>query len=152
MKNKEEIIDLKNHEYFIEQYVDLRNSYTEQLLTSPVNISETKEWLKLNDVEIRGIVREDVLLGVVILYLHRDGEIAFFVRDKNKGVGSKLLEIIEVVGIEKKLNVIWGWVLKDNLIAQRVFEKSGFLKEGISERQYKGLIKQGYIYKKYLTC
>ncbi|MBI3399381.1 MAG: GNAT family N-acetyltransferase [Deltaproteobacteria bacterium] len=151
MDNKEEIIDFKKHEYLIEQYVILRNSYAEQLLTSPVNISDTKEWLKLDDVEIRGIVRDDVLLGVAILYLHRDGEVAFFVKDKNKGTGSKLLKIIEVVSIEKKIKLIWGWVLKDNLIAQRVFEKSGFLRGSVNERQYKGLIKQGYIYKKYLT-
>ena len=151
MSDKEKIIDFKKHEDFIEQYVDLRNSYTELLLTAPVNISDTKEWLKRNDIEVRGILHDDILSGVVILYLNRSGEIAFFVKEKGQGVGSKLLKIAETVARERKLKSLWAWVLVGNFIAQRVFEKSGFLKEGISERQYKSIIKQGYTYKKYLN-
>jgi len=146
-----EIIDFKEKEYFIEQYVHLRNSYTDLLLTSPVNIPETKECLKkTNDIEIRGIVQDNILLGVVILYLNREGEIAFFVKKQNQGMGSRLLEIIEGVAKEKNLRSIWGWVLKENLIAQRVFEKKGFIKEGRSEREYRGIINHGIKYKKFL--
>lgn len=146
----EKIVDLKEEEFFIEQYVHLRNSYTELLLTSPVNIFDTKEWLKRNDIEIRGIVQNRVLLGVVILYLSKDGEIAFFVKNQNKGKGSKLLCIIEKVAKEKNLLSIWGWVLEDNLIAQQVFKKCGFVKEGTTQKEYKGIIKQGTKYRKYL--
>jgi len=146
-----EIIDFKEKEYFIEQYVHLRNSYTDLLFTSPVNIPETKEWLKKkNDIEIRGLVQDDILLGVVILYLNREGEIAFFVKNQNKGIGGQLLHIIVEVAKKKDMKFIWGWVLKDNFIAQRVFQKNGFVKESISEREYKGIIKYGIMYKKYL--
>ncbi|OGM56398.1 hypothetical protein A3E46_02510 [Candidatus Woesebacteria bacterium RIFCSPHIGHO2_12_FULL_46_16] len=151
MSDKEKVIDFKKHEGFIEQYVDLRNSYAELLLTAPVNIPDTKEWLKRNDIEVRGILHDDILLGVVILYLNRGGEIAFFVKEKDQGVGSKLLKIAEKVANERELKSLWAWVLVGNFIAQRVFEKNGFLKEGISERQYKSVIKQGYTYKKYLN-
>ncbi|MEW6740277.1 MAG: GNAT family N-acetyltransferase [Nitrospirota bacterium] len=150
MNSTEEIINLKEHDFFIEQYINLRNSYAELLLTLPVNISDTKEWLKKNDIEIRGVVQDITLLGVVILYLNKNGEIAFFVREQNKGFGGMLLDIIEKLAIERGLKSVWAWVLKDNLIAQRVFEKKGFIKEEIIEREYKGVIKQGIRYKKYL--
>lgn len=145
-----EIIDLKEEEYYIEQYIDLRNSYSELLLTLPVNTTGTKEWLNNDDIEIRGLVQDYILLGVVILYLNKCGEIAFFVKDQNKGMGSKLVSIIEEVAKEKKLLSVWGWALEDNFIAQRVFEKNGFAKESISERRHKGKIRLGINYKKYL--
>lgn len=146
--NKWKIIDLKNHEKYIPQYVDLRNSYIDLLLTYSVTIDETKEWLTKEDVEIRCIIDRDILIGVVILYLKKHGEIAFFAKRQSKGIGSKLLYTIEKVAKEKNLNCAWAWVLKDNLIAQRVFEKNGFVKEGINEREYKGLIRHGIKYKK----
>ena len=143
-------IDLKDEPYFIEQYVHLRNSYTELLLTSPVNTRGTKDWLRRNDIEVRGFAQDDVLLGVVILYMHNDGEVACFVRYPNKGIGSKLLKIIEGVAKEKKIGSIWAWVRIDNSIAQRVFEKNGFRKTEISEREYDNTLKQGIEYKKLL--
>jgi GNAT superfamily N-acetyltransferase len=149
LDNRMEIIDLQEKEYFIEQYVHLRNRYAELLLTSPVTISETKEWFKKDDdIEVRGLVQDNILLGVVILYLNKDGEISFFVKSQNKGIGSHLLHIVAEVAGKKNLEFIWGWVLKDNFIAQRVFEKNGFVKQGISERKYRGEIKQGIRYKK----
>lgn len=145
-----ENIDIKERKDFIEQYVRLRNSYAELLLTSPVSITETKEWFKKKDVEVRGLAQDDTLLGVVILYLSRDGEIAFFVKDRNKGVGSKLLDIIEEIARERGLKAVWAWVLKDNLIVQRTFEKNGYLREKNSEREYKGTIRQGIKFIKYI--
>jgi len=144
------IIDLKKEEFFIEQYVNLRNSYVKLLLTLPVNISETKEWLKRNDIEIRGLAQDNVLLGVVILYLSRDGEIAFFAKQVNKRIGSRLLKIIKEVAKEKKLKFIWAWVLKDNFIAQRVFEKNGFVRGEISERIYNKKEYRGIIFRRVL--
>lgn len=142
--------NLKEEEYFIEQYVNLRNTYTEVLLTSPVNIRETKEWLRRHDIEVRGVVQDDVLLGVVILYMHNNGEVACFVRYPNKGIGSELLKMIEEVARGKKLGFIWAWVRKDNFIAQRAFEKNGFRKTEVSEREYDNTLKQGIEYKKLL--
>lgn len=142
--------DLKQPESFIEQYVALRNSYTELLLTSPVNLAETKEWLKKDDIEIRGFVEDNALLGAVILYLDRNGEVAFFAGEKGKGIGSKLLVLIEDTARRKKLQLIWSWVLKENHIAQRVFEKNGFKKEGETIREYRGMPRQGIEYKKIL--
>lgn len=145
-----DVINLKEKRNFIEQYVNLRNKYKEQLLSLPINIFDTKKWLDTTDAEIRGIVEESVLLGICILHLNRNGEIGFFVKDKNKGIGAKLLNIIEKVALEKKLGSVWAWVLEDNAIAQHVFEKKSFLKEGISKKEYLGIVKQGVTYRKYL--
>lgn len=146
-----EIIDLKEEEHYIEQYVQLRNKYAELLLTSSVNFFETKKWIKKNDIEIRGLAQNNVLLGVVILYLSKDGEVAFFVKDINIGIGSKLLNIIDEVAKERKLESIWAWVLDYNYIAQRVFEKKGYIKQGEGARLYGGEIKQCFKYKKNLV-
>ena len=145
-------INLKEEEESsIEQYVDLRNSYAELLLTLPVNVLETKEWLKRNDIEIRGFAQDNVLIGVVILYLSKDGEITFFVRYPNQGIGRRLLKIIEKIAKERKLRSVWAWVRKDNFIAQKVFEKNGFIKQGMSEKGYRGNIRPGIKYKKILA-
>lgn len=145
-----DIIDLREQEFYIEQYVNLRNKYTDLLLTYPINIQSTKESLVKNDVEIRVLAQNNILVGAVILYLYREGEIAFFVKEKNKGIGSRLLGIVEEVANKRGLKFIWAWVLKDNYIAQRVFEKNGFIKKNISKREHKGLIKYGINYKKNL--
>lgn len=144
------IIDLKKDESFIAQYVDLRNRYIELLLTNTVTVTETKEWLTNKDVEVRCVIEDNVLIGAVILYLKRKGEIAIFVKDQKRGIGTELLKVIEKVAKEKNLNSIWAWALKDNFIAQRVFEKNGFVKEGADEREYKEIIKHGIKYKKNL--
>ena len=151
MDRRMDIIDLRKREDFINQYVQLRNAYAELLLTSPVNVSETREWLQKNDIEIRSLVENDILLGVVILYLNKEGEISFFVKESSKGIGSRLLNIIEEVAKKKNLKSIWAWVLEENLIAQKAFEKNRFKKESVSWKEYKGIVRKGIQYKKYLS-
>jgi len=143
-------IDLKIDRTLLNQYIELRNSYAEMLLTEPVTPEDTLEWLKRDDTEVMGLAEDDTLLGAVILYLNRGGEIAFFARERNKRVGSKLLFLIEYIAKHKKLQSIWSWVLEDNRIAQRVFEKNGFEKERETVRVYKGISKQGIEYRKIL--
>lgn len=148
MDKTERIIDLKREERFVEEYVSLRNRYSELLTTKPVTVAETRDWLKDDQIEIRALVEGDVFLGAVILYLSRDGEIAVFVRDRCKGMGTKLLKIIEQVAKEKKIESVWAWVLNDNFLAQRIFEKNGFVKEGMLKRMYEEVMNEGIRYKK----
>jgi GNAT superfamily N-acetyltransferase len=150
LDESEKIIDLKEETYFIEQYVNLRNSYCNLLLTKPVTVAETREWLNKKDIEIRCIVCRNELLGAAILYIRKNGEIAFFARDRNKGIGSRLLNILEEVAREKGIKTMWAWVLCDNMIAQRVFDKNGFLMGQIIEKEYNDLLKPGIKYTKCL--
>lgn len=147
------IIDLKKEKIFIDQYVALRNSYCDLLLTSPVEVRQTEAWIDKNgkDVEILGLADGDILSGVSILYLNKNGEVSFFVKDKNKGTGSKLLKMIEEVASSRKLSSIHAWVIQDNAIARHVFEKNGFVKEKDSNREYKGKPTYGVLYRKFLT-
>lgn len=143
-----EIVNLKKDDYFIRQYVDLRNHYVDLLLTSIVNVDETKKWLKKPDIEVKGLIEKNVLLGAVILYLDKDGEIAFFTKNPGKGLGGKLLMIIEEVAREKKLKSVWAWVLQDNVAAQKAFKKKGYVMEKIVARKYNNKNKPGIIFRK----
>lgn len=145
-----EVVDLKSGRDYIEQYVNLRNSFAGLLLTSPVDISGTEEWLKKDDIEIRGLVKGGVLEGAVILYLGRAGEIAFFAREQGRGVGSELLDIIERVAAERKLGSVWAWALTSNIKARKTFIKNGYALEGEAERIYLGEVKKGLVFKKIL--
>jgi RimJ/RimL family protein N-acetyltransferase len=143
-----EVIDLKKDHRFIDQYIHLRNSYADLLFTSRVGRGETEKWLASEDVEVRGLAEGDALLGVAVLYAGREGEIAFFVRDGNKGIGTRLLALIEDAAKSRGLPFIRAWTLKDNTIAQRVFEKSGYTKEGIQTRERGESAHEGITYKK----
>lgn len=148
MDRRERVIDLKKEEEFIEEYVSLRNRYSELLTTKLVNVAETKEWLKDNQIEIRGLVQDDIFLGAVILYLNREGEIALFVKEPQQGIGTKLLKIVEQVAEEKRLSGVWAWVLFDNQKAQRAFRKNGYTEEDQSARFHKKENKPGVIFRK----
>jgi RimJ/RimL family protein N-acetyltransferase len=142
------IVNLMEEPDFVEQYVQLRNRHCDVLLTTPVNITDTKEWLKNNDIEIRGITRNNKLIGVTILYLNRQGEIAFFTSVTHQGVGSRLLSVIESVARERGLSEVWAWVLSDNIIAQRTFEKSGYRRDRESTKEYQKKTMNGFVLRK----
>ena len=148
MDKSERIIDLKSEEGFLKEYVALRNRYTSLLLTKPVSVVETKRWLERSEIEVRGIVQGSGLTGVTILYLKRKGEIAFFAKELNQGIGTKLLRIIERVAKEKHLSSVWAWVLDNNLPAKRAFEKSGYKPDCKSRRCHEGENRLGVIFRK----
>lgn len=150
MVDGDRVVNLKEEKDFVEQYVQLRNRYCDYLVTSPVNVVETREWLRREDVEIRGIVRDNLLIGVVILFLNRKGEIAFFSRIERSGLGSKLLSIIEIAAKERGLREVWAWVFCDNVIAQRSFLRNGYQKNENSTKAYRGQIMNGFVFRKAL--
>ena len=127
------IIDLKKDGFFLPQYVDLRNHYVDLLLTNSVTVEETKKWLVKESVEVRCLVDNHTLVGVVILYLNKKGEISLFVKDRYRGIGSQLLKAIEGVARGKKLDSIWARVISSNLPARKVFTKNGYLLEKEAE-------------------
>jgi len=145
------LINLKEEPDFIEQYIQLRNRNCDLLVTNPVNAAETREWLKREDIEIRGIVCGGVLVGVVILFLSRKGEIAFFSGMKRTGIGRKLRAIIEIAARERGLREVWAWVLSDNIIAQRTFLNKGYQNKGNLNKEHKGQIMTGFVFKKILA-
>lgn len=130
------ILNLKEHPELLAQYVELRNTYCELLLTHSVNIEETIQWIKHTTAEINAIQEDSCLLGVVLLYIDRGGEVAFFARERNRGIGTKLLQIVDGSAKQKKLQKIWAWVREDNPVAAKVFEKCGYRESGSEVRLF----------------
>ncbi len=140
------IVDLKDSPEFLEQYIEMRNSYADLLLTQPVGMEQTRLWLKKQDIEVRGLAERDLLLGVVILYLDKDNEIAFFARETNKGMGGLLLDVVEAIAREKELGSCWSWVWKENVPAQKAFEKKGYVRGEGEIRQFQNSPRPGFKY------
>lgn len=135
----------------VEQYVAIRNSYLDLLLTGPVTVAETREWLRKARVKVLGLAAGQNLLGAAILYLDRANEIAFFVKEPGKGVGTRLLEIVVDEARRSGLDKVWAWALKRNLPAQKSFEKAGFSKAGETTRTCGGRPEQGIEYRRLLS-
>ena len=148
MHNPGRVINLKDEGSFIAQYVELRNKYCELLLTVSVSVEETKTWIENEEVEVVGVVKGDALLGVAILYLHRAGEIAFFVRTPNHGTGSYLLKVVERIARDKGIVNIWAWVLEENIAAQRTFIKVGYALEKESSKYFERRLRKGVVFRK----
>lgn len=143
-------VDIKTRPDLIDQYVQLRNKYADLLLTNPVNADDTKEWVKRKNIIIRGITENDELLGAFVIYTDRENEIAFFVKDRDKGVGTRLLDIAQQAAREQGLASIWAWVMQTNVMAQHVFEKCGFTKEAADAKCFNNTRVGGVRYTKYL--
>lgn len=144
------VINLKKNNFYLDQYVKLRNKNRKLLLSGAVNQVGTRKWLVEKKIEIFGIVLDDILEGVVILYKEKNGEIAFFVRTPGKGIGTMLLKNILRVAKSKNIQYVWAWVLKRNKIAQHVFKKLGFQDFKETVRIFEMKRKSGIMFRKLL--
>jgi len=133
-----DVVDIKQDPGLVQQYVELRNFWCEMLLTNPVDLPGTRAWLASSDVELKGLLRDGVLAGVVMLYVAKGGEISFFARERNKGTGARLLKLADDAAIARGLDRVFAWVREDNAIAARVFEKSGYVKGSMAEKLFNG--------------
>jgi len=143
-------IDLKEHPSIVPQYVEMRNRYVDLLLTEPVTVEGTARWLRDGKVEVRCLVDEDLLKGSVILYFDREGEVAFFAGEPGKGIGTRLLAIVENVAREKGLGRMWARVLTSNEPAGRAFLKAGYALDGTMESAWRGKRHEVHVFRKVL--
>lgn len=142
------IVDLRKKQEYLKQYVDLRNLYVNELLTSEVTVDDTIEWLSKSDVEIYGLVEKGVLLGVILVYVEKQGEISFFVKEPGRGYGAKLLKVADEIARKRNLSFLWAWTKKENLAAIRAFEKNDYQRKKEQSRTYQGKKLIGYFYQK----
>ena len=148
MVDSYKIINLREESEFLDQYIDLRNQNTDFLLTKPVTITETNEWIRQEGIEIRGLASSGILLGVAVLYLEKGGEIAVFTRHPNRGTGSILLKAIEEVAKAHQISPVWAWVSTNNAIAKRTFLKNGYHVEGEADKTRNHQTIKGILFKK----
>jgi acetyltransferase len=97
---------------------------------------------ELGIVAVLSEAGRDRILGVVRLIEEPDGkrgEIAFIVADpwQGLGLGSKMLDYMIEISIERNLEKIYGIALPENYRAHRLMEKMGFN----LEHQHDGLVK-----------
>ena len=92
---KIDIVDLEENLQYLDQYIELRNSFTDKLLCEKVTMQDTKEWIKNTQLCIKIATQNSLILGVVILYMDKENEITVFVKEQNKGLGNLLLLEIE---------------------------------------------------------
>ena len=115
-----EILDLNSNNVpseIIEQYVRLRNRKKSYLNTSTVTMEQTFKWLSNENVYAKGLIKENKLYGVIIIYIDKNYELTFFAEHTGKGIGKILLGIADDIAKEKKIDKIWAWTLSSNLLA-----------------------------------
>jgi GNAT superfamily N-acetyltransferase len=134
--DKYEIVNLRERKEFLKRYVELRNRYIKELLTEKVTTPGTLKWIANTDVEIYGLVGKDTLLGVILVYIEKQGEVAFFAREPGKGYGSRLLKIANKIAKKRNLSYLRAWVNEGNVPAVRAFEKNGYIRQGVKIREY----------------
>jgi hypothetical protein len=145
-----EFVDLKAVPRLLEQYVDLRNKYSSDLLSEPVEMKNTENWLSTANIKVICAVAEKTLQGVAILYFDKGGELAFFSRTPGKGTGSCLLVEADKSALSKGLGRIWAWTAKTNQSAQSSFIKSGYSAVEETERKFRSMSILGIIFEKHL--
>ena len=95
----------------------LRNRKKSYLNTSTVTMEQTFKWLSNENVYAKGLIKENKLYGVIIIYIDKNYELTFFAEHTGKGIGKILLGIADDIAKEKKIDKIWAWTLSSNLLA-----------------------------------
>ena len=109
---------------------------------------EAEKWIKNNSSHkgqiLRGIYFNSILVGVARLmfidFESKNAELGIYIGDnshKGKGIGNQALEqIIQIGFYELSLLKIYLKVSKSNKRAIKLYEKKGFIKEGILQEHY----------------
>ncbi len=122
------LIYLKNASIrILEEYVNLRNKYVKELNTKKVTLKETLNWLEEANVIIIGIEENQKLLGAGIIYLDKNNQFSYFSKHISKGIGTVLLEKIEEVAANNKLEKLWAQVNIDNIVSIKCLEKNRWI-------------------------
>jgi GNAT superfamily N-acetyltransferase len=102
----------------------MRNRFVKELMTKPVTIAETKQWMNDDVGEIICMIEDGSLVGGVIIYEFTEA-IAIFC-EPGKGCGSRLLEYAERWAKEDGHDTLMAKVQPDNERSVRFFLKHGY--------------------------
>jgi len=148
---KIDIVDLEENLQYLDQYIELRNSFTDKLLCEKVTMQDTKEWIKNTQLCIKIATQNSLILGVVILYMDKENEITVFVKEQNKGLGNLLLLEIEKFALDSKIKQIYAWIQNTNIASQSLFLKQKYIKQKQSTKIFNNIKYTGDIYQKELS-
>lgn len=145
------IINLADSLEYVAQYVTLRNAHAKALLTHLVTEEETLWWLHHAKVDVEVALRNEELIGAVVLYLDKNAEVTIFTKYAQEGIGGELLQYMLAQRAPMyQLTSVWVWVACENRASLALFSKYGFhLKEEIFKEngctRLKG-VKLEYVY------
>ncbi len=127
------IINLADALEYVAQYVALRNAHAKALLTHLVTEEETLWWLYHANVDVEVALRNEELIGAVVLYLDKNAEVTIFTKYSQEGIGGELLQYMLAQRAPMyQLTSVWAWVTCENNASLALFSKCGFqLKEEV---------------------
>ena len=111
----------------------------------PYSLARHQEELAKPEVIYKSILRNDALIGFVILVLEKDGNSVelrrIVINEPGRGFGSQALRLIdETCALELKRGRIWLDVFEINTRARHVYERCGYQLLGRDELQGQALL------------
>jgi len=117
------LVDLRKHPDLICDYVNLRNKYNYELMSSPITLESTEKWMLNHKALIMGVTESQELIGVCIIYQERNNELTIFVKYPHRGIGKFILDNMGSLCKEYNITEVWARVKSDNHSAKKFFEK-----------------------------
>ena len=116
------MVNLCSAREHVKGYIDLRNRYTDELMTKPITVESTEEWLRSGG----GLIHIAVECGSVVsaVIVHKRREVTIF-SDK-AGVGNTLLAEAEAMAQELGFCDLWARVEENNIKAHDLFLRIGY--------------------------
>lgn len=114
-------------------------------ITKEVNLTEHIEWLSIHpNIEFMSILHNGLHVGNIVLDFNEVHESVFlqiYIGDSNcqgKGIGAKAMNLaLNYIFVEKQKHRVHLKVFEDNVPAINLYEKLGFIKEGIERDSHK---------------
>lgn len=113
-------------------------------ITKGVNLKEHIDWLsKHPNIEFMSIMYKDSHIGNIILDFnerHRSVFLQIYIGDfsyQGRGIGTQAMNaVLNYIFDEKKMNRVHLKVFEDNVAAISLYEKLGFIKEGMERESH----------------
>jgi ribosomal protein S18 acetylase RimI-like enzyme len=117
------LVDLRKHPGLINDYVELRNKYVYELMSSPITLESTEKWMLDHKALMMGVIESQELIGACIVYPERNNELTIFVKYPHRGIGKFIIDNMGNLCREYNITEVWARVRPDNHSARKFFEK-----------------------------
>lgn len=144
------IVNLRKNLQYLEQYIQLRNTYAHALLSKNITYETSQKWIQDDLICVLLALEEQTLLGVAILYLAKDNEVSIFTKEHNKGIGTLLLQKLEQHALRKGLHSLHSWIADTNIASASLFKKQRYIQKKQTIKYHNNIKYAGYIFQKEL--
>ena len=118
-------VDLRQYKFLIPEYVSMRNRYVSELMTIPITLEMTIDWLDARPSKgmVFCVLSGNSLVGAFIISFERRQEFSVFVDKPGTGTGRFILGELERVCRSEGISKIWARIRDDNVRAKAFFDK-----------------------------